>query len=285
MIKKILRVGIIVGLISLVFWQTRGKLGNINELKFAFRQINLVWLSIIILGELGSYVWDGLLSKYLLQIAGKKLTFWQTFKIAIIDVFASQALPLGQTGAALTTAFLYKKLKVKNSSIAYLIGMWTTLTGIALGTLLLISWLTLPIRPHLNFNLNLIYLISVLILLIGSIYVFRLKQKLFFLFCVFCAFGYYLSLSVALWAGLQAFGISTSLNYAIFALLATQVVRVISLIPGGIGVVESSLTLILINLGLPASGVLASVLVYRTIDFWIPMLIGSIVIGRLTQEL
>lgn len=285
MIKKILRVGIIVGLISLVFWQTRGKLGNINELKFAFRQINLVWLPIIILGELGSYVWDGLLSKYLLQIAGKKLTFWQTFKIAIIDVFASQALPLGQTGAALTTAFLYKKLKVKNSAIAYLIAMWTTLTGIALGTLLLISWLTLPLRPFLNINFNLIFLIILLVIIIGLIYIFHLKQKLIFLFCVFCAFGYYLSLSLALWACLQAFGISSPLNFAVFALLATQIVKVISFIPGGIGVVESSLTLILINLGLPASGVLASVLVYRTIDFWIPILIGSIVIGRLTQEL
>jgi uncharacterized protein (TIRG00374 family) len=69
------------------------------------------------------------------------------------------------------------------------------------------------------------------------------------------------------WSGvLLAFGIS-------------QIVASLPLIPGGIGIVEGSLTVVLVAYGAKKVPALAVVLVYRLLTFWLVIFVGWISIG------
>lgn len=69
------------------------------------------------------------------------------------------------------------------------------------------------------------------------------------------------------WSGvLLAFGVA-------------QIVASLPLIPGGIGVVEGSLAVILVAYGAKKVPALAVVLVYRLLTFWLVIMVGSICVG------
>ena len=70
------------------------------------------------------------------------------------------------------------------------------------------------------------------------------------------------------WSGvLLAFGVA-------------QIVASLPLIPGGIGIVEGSLAVILVAYGAKKVPALAVVLVYRLLTFWVVIIVGWISIGR-----
>ncbi len=69
------------------------------------------------------------------------------------------------------------------------------------------------------------------------------------------------------WSGvLLAFGVA-------------QIVASLPLIPGGIGIVEGSLAVILVAYGAKKVPALAVVLVYRLLTFWVVIIVGWISIG------
>jgi hypothetical protein len=69
------------------------------------------------------------------------------------------------------------------------------------------------------------------------------------------------------WSGvLLAFGVS-------------QIVTSLPLIPGGLGIVEGSLAVILVAYGAKKVPALAVVLVYRLLTFWLVIIVGWVSIG------
>ncbi|MHB8467671.1 MAG: lysylphosphatidylglycerol synthase domain-containing protein, partial [Acidimicrobiales bacterium] len=61
-----------------------------------------------------------------------------------------------------------------------------------------------------------------------------------------------------------------------------QLAAVLPFTPGGLAVVEASLTAVLIAYGMSAGGAIAGVLVYRVISFWAVVPIGWICYGLLS---
>ena len=55
-------------------------------------------------------------------------------------------------------------------------------------------------------------------------------------------------------------------------------------LPGGVGVVESSMAAIYTGLGIPAATTVVVVLAYRPISFWIPSLAGFLIAAYLTRS-
>jgi len=51
------------------------------------------------------------------------------------------------------------------------------------------------------------------------------------------------------------------------------------IVPGGIGVIESTMTGIYTSLGVPSSITVVVVLAYRVLSFWLPLLLGFPVVG------
>jgi hypothetical protein len=62
----------------------------------------------------------------------------------------------------------------------------------------------------------------------------------------------------------------------------TQLAAALPIMPGGIGVVEGTLSVLLIAYHMPAATAIAAVMLYRIMSFWIPVTIGWGAVGVLT---
>lgn len=76
--------------------------------------------------------------------------------------------------------------------------------------------------------------------------------------------------AAALWLVMQAFGIEITALEAVATYAASQLVGGLPGMPGGLGVTEGALALILAAYGYPAATTLAPILVYRVVSYWLP---------------
>jgi putative heme transporter len=83
--------------------------------------------------------------------------------------------------------------------------------------------------------------------------------------------------ALTLAASLIALGVPVPWADLLFIYSLAQVAASLPITPGGIGVVEASLTLLLVAFGVPATDALAGTLLYRVISFWVLVTIGWIV--------
>ncbi len=81
-----------------------------------------------------------------------------------------------------------------------------------------------------------------------------------------------------------AFGYEIHVGVLLFAYLISQILAIASWIPGGLGVVEASLGLIIISFGAPADITWMSVLVFRLLSFWLPIPVGMYSFYSLSAE-
>lgn len=304
---KILKFLLFAAIIAFAFYHLRDRFKDIVGLKDLIKNVNYFWLGVAVIGELGGWLFDGLLSQFLVKITGKTVRLIDSFRIAIINVFAAQILPVGQAGATIMAISFYKKMGVKNHALVFLTVFWAVLTSLALLIIFLISWFFLPLHPRFFPKMH-YWLWLFVPPMIWIIYKFvipyiekrfgklNLREGLIgnskkisqnpgaFAICIFSSLGYYISLSLVLYGSLHAFGSTITLPVAIFALTAAQVVKALSLIPGGLGAVESILLLLLTDFRIPFPIVFAGTMLYRVIDFWIPLVTGSIFYFILTRN-
>lgn len=76
--------------------------------------------------------------------------------------------------------------------------------------------------------------------------------------------------AAALWLVMAAFGIDLTILEAIATYAASQLVGGLPGMPGGLGVTEGALVLILAAYGFPAGTTVAPTLVYRIVSYWLP---------------
>lgn len=70
------------------------------------------------------------------------------------------------------------------------------------------------------------------------------------------------------------FGYKPHLPVVIFTYAVAKILGTISFIPGGLGVIEASMSLLFIGFGVPSATALTAVLVFRLISFWLPIPLG-----------
>jgi hypothetical protein len=84
----------------------------------------------------------------------------------------------------------------------------------------------------------------------------------------------------ALWIVLFAFGIEVNAFQAMAAFGVSQLAGGLPGTPGGMGVVEGTLTFVLVvAYGFPVSAIIAPVLVFRVVSFWLPAVLGFLAGG------
>jgi uncharacterized membrane protein YbhN (UPF0104 family) len=76
--------------------------------------------------------------------------------------------------------------------------------------------------------------------------------------------------TAAFWLVMTAFGIEVTVLQATATYAASQLVGGLPGMPGGLGVTEGSLALILAAYGYPASNTLAPIIVFRVVSYWLP---------------
>jgi uncharacterized protein (TIRG00374 family) len=88
--------------------------------------------------------------------------------------------------------------------------------------------------------------------------------------CLLCAFG---AVHATIpWAG------------ALLAYCVSEVAASLPIVPGGIGVVEGSLAVILAAYGAGRTPALAAALVFRAVSFWLAITVGWITVGLMTRR-
>lgn len=98
------------------------------------------------------------------------------------------------------------------------------------------------------------------------------------------AIGYWLFDNAVLWATFHAFGYSPDISIVLMGYLIGQMGGLLP-IPGGIGGIDGGLIGTLIVYGAPAAVVAAAVLVYRSILFWLPLLLGGLAFFQLRRSM
>mgnify|MGYP000940290772 FL=1 len=87
--------------------------------------------------------------------------------------------------------------------------------------------------------------------------------------------------AAALWIFIRAFGVTLNPVDVIVAFCVANILAVIPLTPGGLGVVEITLVSILVGFGLDRSTAGISVALYRLAQFWLPIPLGGIAYATL----
>lgn len=82
--------------------------------------------------------------------------------------------------------------------------------------------------------------------------------------------------AMALWVFLRAFGYSLDADALIVAFGLANVLAVIPITPGGLGIVEGVYIPTLVGFGIPRVGASVGVLSYRLAQFWFPILLGGV---------
>jgi len=82
--------------------------------------------------------------------------------------------------------------------------------------------------------------------------------------------------AASLWVFVAAFGYRVGLDGLIVAFGLANVLAAIPVTPGGLGVVEAVLTSALVGFGTPRGTAVLGVVVYRLVNFWLPIPIGGL---------
>ena len=98
------------------------------------------------------------------------------------------------------------------------------------------------------------------------------------------AIGYWAWDNAVLWATFHAVGATIPLTVVLMGYLIGQLGGLLP-IPGGIGGIDGGLIGTLVVYGAPAGAVAASVLLYRVILFWLPLLLGAVCFASLRRAL
>lgn len=83
--------------------------------------------------------------------------------------------------------------------------------------------------------------------------------------------AYYLTTVLTLYFAFLVFGYHLSFTTVIFSLTVASILTVLALVPATPGVMEASLTLVFLKLGVPAHVALLTTVLYRLLSYWLPL--------------
>lgn len=87
--------------------------------------------------------------------------------------------------------------------------------------------------------------------------------------------------AAALWVFLRAFGVSTDIDALLVAFCLVNVLAVIPITPGGLGIIEVALPSALVGFGLSRATAVLGVATWRLAQFFFPILLGGVLYGTL----
>jgi uncharacterized protein (TIRG00374 family) len=79
----------------------------------------------------------------------------------------------------------------------------------------------------------------------------------------------------ALLAALRATGAKPNVSLVLLAYAATAVIALVPLTPGGLGIVEASLSGLLVLAGVSSGRAIIATLAYRLVTYWLPIFAGG----------
>lgn len=110
------------------------------------------------------------------------------------------------------------------------------------------------------------------------------KNKKKIPFAILAAFSFYATQILAVWFSFLVFGYVADINVINVGFLTASLLGALTFAPESPGVMEASLSIVFVKLGLPAHISLFSTLLYRLLNYWILLPIGLIFLANLKKE-
>jgi uncharacterized membrane protein YbhN (UPF0104 family) len=269
---------------------------NVNYNWQSIRSANLLYVLLALGATLLTF---GLAAEIYRSLSVRHLRFKETVLVQMAATFVNRLAPAGTGALGVNAAYLYKqKHTIYQSTAIVTLNNLCGLTGHFI--LLLIALLVLKPNLSLTFPVSrgflLVVLVSVLILGILLLLAFpksRSKVGNFFqhffkavasyihrpsslLRALFFSILLTISNVLALWFCSYAIGHPISVSTALIALTVGVAAASAIPTPGGLGSAEAGLYLALVQQNMPKAEALACVLMFRLINYWLPLVIGGV---------
>jgi uncharacterized membrane protein YbhN (UPF0104 family) len=270
--KKVLAVAIVV----LALWGAYEHRSEISSAGSMFSQLKVAWLLLAIVAELGSMVVFARLQRWLLRAGGVDVPFVPMVEITLAGNAMSTTLP---GGAAWSATWVFEQLRRRGAQ-KVLAGWVILAAGLAAIPLLVAAGYVLArrsnrVRQLMSSSWNAISRRLPPARALGNL-VHKTVVDLGLVHPGFFGWVEVFGLALANWlcdclcllACTEALGVPVPWRGILVIYGLTQVAASIPITPGGIGVVEGSMTALLIAYGVHATSAVAVVLLYRIISFW-----------------
>lgn len=250
----------------------------------------IVLVVLAAISQIGAKWFFGLLFRESIQETGSDVRPWSAFKAALVGAGVARLIPAG--GAITPVALSWTvRDEVKNGSAgpgirAVLLNYAGLLIMAGAGVMIERPLGEIPIAStSLAFLAPIVLVIGILLMFfsgrLGSISRFlpRFVREKIESSMINHAPGWESQIytwgrlvleAAAVWLVMVAFGIDIGITQAIVTYAASQLVGGLPGTPGGLGVTEFGMGLILAAYGFPVSSTVAPILVYRVVSYWLP---------------
>lgn len=292
--------------------------GEIETFTNLIRQIKLIWLGLALLFQICTYISYAGVWLFGLWWLNEKASFLHLILLSLSELFINQTLPSsGLSGTTAVTQFLLQRdishraialavaLNVVGRQIAYLLAFIVSI---------IIFWMHHPLSKAFIL-LAAVFIVAMILVLVGVAYLWvlashrkiprfikglhsaksmltaikKLQPHLLLKISVITPailllLGVFVFDALTLWAILETLGITLNFSLIFAAQVVSSAIATLSIIPGGLGVFEGSLTAVLHLLGLPLETAFAATILFRGFTYWLPMIPGFLITQKEAQN-
>ena len=308
MIEKLKKNLIIALLITAIVFFAIAVYADLNSLVSSFKSFNWFFLPLILLLSLGNYVIRFFKWEYYLRLLEIQIQLKQSVKIFFSGL--SMSASPGKMGDVLKS-FLLKEIfnepisKTASIIFAERLTDFLSLTFLTILGLFVFNYSAIWIYFVLLFFMMLIIVISnrsiaeffinaankssfvkshssKIINLYESAFI-LLRPKPLLRMILLSIFSWFFE-CFAFYLILINFDLSVTILFSTFVYALSTIAGAVSMLPGGLGVTEGSLSLILISNGISKETAIASTLIIRVVTLWFAVLLGSIILFFLQRQ-
>lgn len=275
-------------LVSFIFSQA----GNVGEYVGAFKSFNQAWMFAAFGASVATYLVSTLV---ILGASRQALAYGRTLILQLATTFINRITPKSLGGIAVTERYLEnsglsRPEAMATISLSYFTGV---IVHLGLMGLVLLAFARHPVSVDMPEGWSLIFVFVAVLLIAGLGFIPKLQR----VFKTYLKQGYEnlrhtisrpikigqlfggslgvtLAYTLALYFSMLAFGISLPFEQVLLVYLAGSVIASAAPTPGGLGAAEAALAGGLIALGVNAGPAITSVLAFRFLTYWLPILPG-----------
>lgn len=269
----------------------------------AFRNFPLIWLPVILLLAFANYLVRFSKWHYYLGLINVKVKFWDSFFIFMSGLVMS--VTPGKLGELLKCYLVKQVNGTRKSKTAPIIFVERVTDFLSLTILALIGAFIYDYgRPVLiGIGVAMVFIIYIISNRKIAIWLLELLQKIsfvkkyaiqiehlyesayvllrpvpLFLMTVVSFFSWFFE-CFAYYLVLIHIGIDVHLFWAVFVYAFGTIVGAVSMLPGGLGVTEGSLTYMIVQKGYPLNNAVAATFLIRVATLWFAVVVGILAIG------
>jgi uncharacterized protein (TIRG00374 family) len=311
------------GVVAVAVWVLSSKGDELSGFTTIFKTFDWYFLAPAVAAEIGSYVCFTAMQYELLKAGGLRAPWWPLFKLTFASQALVNSLPAGNAVATVYGFRWFRRFGADNTLAAWAMAGTLVASMVSLSLVAVIG-LALAVNVGASFDLvPVLIAVFLLALAVGSLFMYErpLQAVVSFGLRISAAtigrprgnvqeavaqimtwmttvrLHWDQAGRIVMWGTLNWL-----LDCACFALMflaidapipwkglllaygAGQLAASLPITPGGLGVVEGSITVALVAFGGAESSTVDAVLLYRIISFWFILVVGWLLIGQLALQ-